>query len=461
MESGHNTVDSNDKDNAIPSWSGFDYQGQVSIYYALKKINQIDLATIGEYDLQIESLEDFSINYNNEPISIHQVKAYPRNPNISVYKRPIFDLLGKAAKYTTISSCYLHTLIHINAAKDNALKTALQQIIPTKKKIQFQEFSKLLFEEEKYEGVSEKLIFNKSSDEEIKSVIGRLEIEKEIKEQIKIFLDINSSMCKHKFLKTEENYRFLYLNFIHELNRMVASGHQEETTEIKISFSKIVSILTTEYVFKYSEKIAASSLKNSISIYFDDYCVKEELYSDDQCTVWNEKWKWILKQNDNDFLLLCKKISPTTNIDFKNLEPEILKDFVVKAGAHKTFFPLILGAERFSLQIEGLKEIFVLENKGIHHLITTIAETWGKNEVENQGKKIYKSLKDDNKLAEILYDVQVFITNELDGEFDGKIIDPSDDYKETFPDIEIKENIVQPKKMSFMNIIKAKDVFIS
>lgn len=452
-------IDPADTDNAIPSWSGFDYQGQVSIYYALKKLNQIDITKINEYELQIESLEDFSINHNNYPISIHQVKAYPNNSSISAYKRPIFDLLGKVAKYPTITSCYLHTLIPINLPEDCELKIQLQGITPRKKINQFQEFSKLLFEQDKYEDALRTLKLNESSDEEFKSVIKRLEIESQIKKQIELFLNTNRHLLKFQFSETNTNIKFLYFNFIYEINHLVATGHHEGKSEVKLAFSEILKILTTEYVFRYSEKTAASSLKNSFSNYFDEYCENEELDPEEQCVAWNKKWKWILEQSDKDFLLLCKKISPTTNIDIKNLEPDFLRELVVKAGVHKTFFPIILAGDSFALKKEGLKEIFVLNKDGIHHLITTIAETMGKNGAATQGKKIYLGLKDDNELAELLYDVQVFITNELEGNFDGKIIDPGDDYKNTIPDFESKESIVQRKQIWFMNVESAKETF--
>ncbi|MDT0173835.1 hypothetical protein Q9R23_12730 [Exiguobacterium sp. BRG2] len=454
-------LDSSDMDRAIPTWSGFDYQGQVSIYYSLIKINQIDIKNVDEYELQIESLEDFSINKNGFPISIHQVKAYMREDSFSKYKRPIFDLLGKVAKYPSIDGCYLHTLIPINLPEDCKLKSQLQKIVPNKKKDQFQEYSNLLFEQDKYDEAKRKLKLNMKRGQEFKSIIGRLEIEVRIKEQIQLFLSQNPELLKFKFTETKQNIDYLYFNFIYEINLLVATAHRDETLEAKVPFSKILEILTTTYVYRYSIKTAASSLKNSLSIYFDQYCHKMKIDSEEKCIAWTEKWKWILEQNDNDFLLLCKKISPTTNINVNEIEAYSLRELVVKAGVHKTFFPLILEADSFKLETEGLKEIFVLNKDGVHHLITTIAETWGENEADTQGMKIYESLKDDNDLAELLYDVQVFINNEIKGNFDGKIIDPGDDYRATIPDFESKENIIEHKRISFMDIEKAKEIFKS
>lgn len=452
-------VDPADIDRAIPTWSGFDYQGQVSIYYVLMKLNHIDIDSVDEYELQIESLEDFSINRNGFPDSIHQVKAYMRDSSFSKYKRPIFDLLGKVAKYPTINSCYLHTLIPIKLPEDLELKVQLQKIVPNKKEDQFQEFSNLLFKDEKYEEAIQKLKLNILRDQEYQTVIERLDIEVEIKKQIQLFFSRNREHLPFEFIETKKNIDYLYFNFIYEISLLVATGHCDGKTEAKIPFSKILEILKTKYVYRYSIKTAASSLKNSLSIYFDEYCHKVGIDSETQCEPWTGKWKWILEQSDIDFLLLCKKISPTTNINVSDLEADSLRDFVVKAGVHKTFFPLILEADSYTLETDGLKEIFILNKDGVYHLITTIAETWGENESVTQGKKIYQALKDDNDLADLLYDVQVFINNEIEGHFDGKIIDPGNDYIETIPGLELKESIVERKQIWFMNIEKAKETF--
>lgn len=66
---------------AVPNWSGYNYQGKVAIYYTLTKINEVkrngsDIDTIKNYKLEIEYLEDFAIiDDNKKYISVHQVKA--------------------------------------------------------------------------------------------------------------------------------------------------------------------------------------------------------------------------------------------------------------------------------------------------------------------------------------------------------------------------------------------------
>ncbi|MFU1795407.1 ABC-three component system protein [Paenibacillus azoreducens] len=456
----HDVIDELDTHSAVPTWSGFDYQGQVSIYWVIKQLNQMDLSSVQlkDYELQIESLEDFSINFNGYPLTIHQVKAYRDKATFGKYKRAIHDLLGKCAKYPKINLCFLHTLQPFELPENDILKNELKEIKSEKNKQQLEEYSNLLFKEGKYDEVFQKLILNQELNGEHTCVIGRMEIEGEIKKQIRVFLHKNKKLCKYEFVESDENIDFIYYNFIHEINTEVAKGHVEKEKDISISFLTFVDILFNEFVFAFTEKTAASMLKKILSNYFDEYCEKLELEQED-CTAWKENWEWVCRLNDHDFLLLCKKITPTVNADTKKLETTILRELVVKAGTHKTLFPLVMSAGHFALKIEGVKEMFVLNKEGIHHLITTIAETWGRNEATNQGRKIFEALKNDNQLAYMLFDVDKVITNELEGPFEGKIVDAGQDYETVIPGFEEKDTITKHKRMVFMKVDTAMEVF--
>ena len=64
---------------AIPTWSGFNYQGKMMLLYVLELINQIAKdknKDIGTYSVELEKTEDFCIICNSEYRSFHQVKAY-------------------------------------------------------------------------------------------------------------------------------------------------------------------------------------------------------------------------------------------------------------------------------------------------------------------------------------------------------------------------------------------------
>lgn len=454
-------IEHGDTISAASSWSGYEYQGQVAVYWVIKCLNNMDLTLkdYNEFELELESLEDFMINKNGYPFSIHQVKAYPNTSAISRYKRAIFDLLGKSAKYPQISASYLHTLRNIACPESDKLKNLLETIQSTKSQEQFDEFHDLLFAQGKYENALEKFIVNVSHEDNDKCVIARMDIECEIKDQIRRFIMKNKTHCSFEFVDTEENVHYLYSNLIYEIDCSVAKGHVGESQEIKIPFSKFVEILTDKYIFKFSEKTAVSHLKSSLCIYFDEYCENHDLNPLEQCVDWNAKWDWICKQSDKDVLLLCKKLTPNVSVNTERMTAYSLRELVVKSGVHTTLLPIVLKTEEFTIEGEGLKEVFVLNKDGQYYLITTIAEARGKNSVNIQGRKVFQALKDDNLLSHILFDIHVLITNELSGTFQGKIVDAGSDYAATIPEYEKNENITDLKIMNFINIDEAKGFF--
>ncbi|MBV7598978.1 ABC-three component system protein [Aeromonas sp. sia0103] len=56
---------------AISSWSGFVYQGKIALYHSLKLIYDDDL----DFELQLDSSDDFAIYKNGKLHTAHQVKA--------------------------------------------------------------------------------------------------------------------------------------------------------------------------------------------------------------------------------------------------------------------------------------------------------------------------------------------------------------------------------------------------
>lgn len=69
---------------AISTWSGFVYQGKVALYHCLKLINEGDT----EFQLQLDSTDDFAIYKDDKLISAHQVKAKIAN-NRNSYKEAL------------------------------------------------------------------------------------------------------------------------------------------------------------------------------------------------------------------------------------------------------------------------------------------------------------------------------------------------------------------------------------
>lgn len=77
---------------ASPSWSGFNYQGKVALYYALKQINMKPVGVdFSNYSLMLERNEDFEILRDDNPVSFHQVKAYSSG-SYSKYSNALLEI---------------------------------------------------------------------------------------------------------------------------------------------------------------------------------------------------------------------------------------------------------------------------------------------------------------------------------------------------------------------------------
>lgn len=92
---------------AIPSWSGYVYQGKVAVYHVLKIIKD-NLTTnkdavFDNYELEIEWQEDFSILIDGKYGSIHQVKAYEQSSSPTVYNKALTDLYDKLSRGIGVS----------------------------------------------------------------------------------------------------------------------------------------------------------------------------------------------------------------------------------------------------------------------------------------------------------------------------------------------------------------------
>jgi hypothetical protein len=99
-------------DTAAPTWSGFIYQGHVALYHSICCL--IDGL---EFNLQLDSIEDFSIITNGIARSTHQVKA------LAKYKRNDYSVALKKAASTQIgydasTTRYFHVYSKLDDTSD-------------------------------------------------------------------------------------------------------------------------------------------------------------------------------------------------------------------------------------------------------------------------------------------------------------------------------------------------------
>ena len=103
-----NSTNTKDPRNALASWNGYEYQGQIALIVVLEMLIKRE-KPIEKCELMLEDLEDFSIYCNGERISTHQVKA-TNDKNINDYKEALYKMavsLQNNSSKKTIA--YLHT----------------------------------------------------------------------------------------------------------------------------------------------------------------------------------------------------------------------------------------------------------------------------------------------------------------------------------------------------------------
>ncbi|MFM7457397.1 MAG: ABC-three component system protein [bacterium] len=97
MAKDNSSADETTSRSAVASWSGYNYQGKVGIYVALKEIKELiseDSTTLDNFSIEYESPtgEDFDIKKGEEILSRHQVKA-TQGKSLSSY-RNVIDING-------------------------------------------------------------------------------------------------------------------------------------------------------------------------------------------------------------------------------------------------------------------------------------------------------------------------------------------------------------------------------
>ncbi len=93
-------IDIKNINTAISTWSGFIYQGKVALFHAIKLLTED--SNPSQFNLQLDSLEDFAVLNGEEIISIHQVKAV-KSSYYSTYKPEFIKICTKSRKYTCVN----------------------------------------------------------------------------------------------------------------------------------------------------------------------------------------------------------------------------------------------------------------------------------------------------------------------------------------------------------------------
>ncbi len=376
-------VDPNTVHSAVDTWSGFIYQGKVSLYHVLYLLNNVQNSN--NYSLQLDSLEDFAVlDDNDDLISLHQVKAV-NNTTYNRYKED-FEKLEQRRATHPCSCAFFH--VAKENEKDNV---ALQANHPT---IEFYEYT------------------NRNLYCELN------EIETLIDGLISSFLNVNNLQHWNNTVNIEiirsklEGIIFTQVVSIHAIN------HQQNGLRISeaafyctIPFQSFINVLTNNPANALNDDYYLETAKIMINDWFMEF--GDELQDQGFVVSKNDKLKmqnYLVEINalsTNKLLKLLKDITPQRNVEFNNLIQ--FNESLQKSDFQWSF-------------IQGLFDLILCENvmekpvwicdSGKKNALTGI------NDPSSQVRRIARSIKKNilNNDIELPYEIDRLITSELEVE---------------------------------------------
>lgn len=285
---------------AIPTWSGFIYQGRVGLYHILKQLNIKTENEINELLFQIDSIEDFTILESNAssvytPISMHQVKAV-KSTLYSTYKAD-FEQLAK--KWTDINLQTVEAFFHL-ATQNEKTKTQIETLHP---KIKIYE----------YENNAESCSLN--------------DIDTKIKEQIILVLqkygieghnNANNVQLLSEILEKIVSDKVIY---IHSLNHG-GIGIRIAALDNPIPLGNFLNAVRTDISSLIQDEVYFEGrIRADLNRYYQEFCVEID-YEEITEIVKEKMEKYLLHFNGLDainFKIFLQKIRPHQKICFSTL----------------------------------------------------------------------------------------------------------------------------------------------
>lgn len=413
-------IDPNTIHSAIDTWSGFIYQGKVSLYHVLHLICNDNLSYTNE--LQLDSLEDFAIlDEKNKLLSLHQVKAV-NNTTYTRFKEDFEKLEARRASHPC-DNAYFH--LAKQNEKDNA---ALQAIHPN---IELYEYSNgnSFCELNQIEPLIEDLISSYLVDNHLDH----------------LSTPYNLKLYRNKL----EALIFTQVIDIHSINhKRHGLTISEGAYYFTIPFQEFINILTTDPGQALDQNYFLNTAKMLINNWFMEFGSELEDNGVEINDITKEKMlKYLDSINslDNGQLIqLLQSITPQRMVAFDTLEQ-------FNDGLQKTEF--------FDGFVRGLYELISCQY-GIRKLVWKSVDQkqnaiTGINNPSNQltiiANRILKNIK--NNDVEIPYEIDRLITSDLETNSLNKLWNNQHTTPEQ--ELNIKNNIT---KWGVIGLIKLENI---
>lgn len=272
---------------AIPTWSGFNYQGKMMLLYVLELINQIEQDKDEKiYSVELEKDEDFCIICDSEYKSFHQVKAYLSKNKWNSYSKAMDKLLQHRAESSNpTAKCFLTVAKEIEDWEDtsNTYNTSIE-------------------------------LYKRSN-----KVVGVCEVRDEINKEIAIYL-------KNKKY-TDKAIEVVYAELCLFLDDIIAKMHRQAFGKRKyiISFSDIIGLVEAaiekEEVRKefYLKERVYEYVMENIEKALNNLCEEECATSLENCNkVCAAKCGYEKIMEIIDYSQFCKLLNPSKREDWDN-----------------------------------------------------------------------------------------------------------------------------------------------
>ena len=422
---------------ASPSWSGFNYQGKVALYYALVMINAEPVASdFSNRSLMLEDTEDFEILCNKSSVSIHQVKAY----NSSVYSKYSNALLEITLELYKRPGVFgkIHTWKEVNPKKnfpdiESSIKDDLKFILDQYQNSNPKNGSTILENaastdqhKPKISAILKVAFPSLSADQLFDTLnsiclgqndaVARLESYlyednnrycdlDTINEKIK--LNISNALEARNIPVTKEQLEKKFHYFLGMMDAYIIQRHKTKRSEEKISitFDQIINILNVDHE-DIGKDYLTYKFKENFSHLIDKYIADPEDYKEpeeDQLCNLKEVRKILLNLSPQELWAQYRSFCPHIYLEHENNTENAFN-----ADAHGTRYVLInilheMNFKRVSQNDSSYRLIYRTDSiPSRSYLPTTIANTARATQIE-------RDITNNPSMSEILFEVENLI----------------------------------------------------
>lgn len=373
---------------AIPSWSGFIYQGRVGLYHVLKQLNSKTEDEINELMFQIDSIEDFAIMRLTKgtlvPISMHQVKAVKSN----AYTTYRDDFTKLEDKWTAIGIQAVEVFFHL-AIQNEKTKAQIEALHPKLK----------IYE---YENNTESCSLN--------------DIDVKIKEQIVLVLqkyeidghnNSNTVQLLSEILEKIVSDKVIYVHSENHKGTPITNAAYDNVIQLQTFLNAlrtdIAALVQDEVYFE-------GKIRNNLNRYYQEFCLDCE---DDGLSVEVKAKmdKYLLLFNSYDsatFKVFLQSIRPHEEISYENVEQ--YADSLDKKEMKDSFYQILLAIK----QANGSDGIGWVCSENKQYFPTSIDYSNSEANRKRVSERIIKTAL--NKMVDVPFNADYLITSECNVE---------------------------------------------